>query len=177
MTDTATTDATEDPAQDPASDPATEVLRLRDELAKARKWEQRAKDNASAAKELETFRQQAMSDTERAVEAARNEGRSEGTRTASERIAKAELRAAAAGRNVDIDALLEGVDARRFLDDDGEPDVKAITSWINRVAPVPTEPTEGTRSGWPDLGQGVRSTQSTSLGDPLLRDLKKTLGI
>lgn len=176
MTDTATTTA-DDSAQDQATDdPAAERDRLREELIKARKWEQRAKENAAAAKELEQFRQQSMTDTEKAVDAARNEGRAEGARTASERIARAEIRAAAAGRNVDVEALLEGVDPKRFLDDDGEPDTKAIAAWMDRVAPAAKE-SEQAQQGWPDLGQGVRSVQSTSLGDPLLRDLKRTLGI
>lgn len=35
-------------------------------LAQSRKWEQRSKDNAAAAKELDEMRKQSMSDTERA---------------------------------------------------------------------------------------------------------------
>lgn len=141
----------------------------------ARKQEERAKANAAAAKELETFRQQSMTDTEKAVEAARNEGRSEGARQASERIVRADIRAAAAGRNVDVDALLDGVNFGRFLDDDGESDIKAINAWMDRIAPLGEEKPKPRL----DLGQGARGGQQNAAlnGDPLLRDLKQTLGI
>lgn len=158
MTDTAT-DATAandtgSDANDSNADTAAEIEKWK---ALSKKHEARAAANAAAAKELEQFKQQSMTDTEKAVEAARNEGRSEGAKSASERIARAEIRAAAAGRNVDVTALLEGVDAKRFLDDDGEPDTKAITAWMDRIAPVGDSPKPKPRvpTGARDAGTGA----------------------
>lgn len=143
-----------EPTTETSTDTAAEIEKWK---TQARKHEERAKANAAAAKELEQFKQQSMTDTEKAVEAARNEGRSEGAKSASERIARAEIRAAAAGRNVDVTALLEGVDAKRFLDDDGEPDTKAITAWMDRIAPAGDSPKPKPRvpTGARDAGTGA----------------------
>lgn len=155
---------------DQGTDTAAEIAKWK---ALSQKHEERAKSNAAAAKELESFKQQTMTDTEKAVQAARLEGRTEGVRTASEKIARAEIRAAAAGRNVNVDALLEGIDPTRFLDDEGEPDTKAIAAWMDKIAPVGDEKPRGPR----DLGQGVRGGQAPPLnGDPLVKSLTQLLG-
>lgn len=155
MTDTA--DSADAPTGTESTDTGTDTAaELEKWKTAARKHEERAKANAAAAKELEQFKQQAMTDTEKAVETARLEGRTEGAKSASERIARAEIRAAAAGRNVDVVALLEGVDATRFLDDDGEPDTKAINAWMDRIAPVGDDPKPKPRvpTGTRDTGKG-----------------------
>lgn len=149
-TDT-TTDATTT-APEGQADTAAEIAKWK-ELA--RKHEDRAKANAGAAKELEQLRQQSMTDQEKAVAQAVANATAE-TRTAVLRevgstMVDAEVRAAAAGRSVDVDALLDGLDRGRFIGDDGQPDRKLIGSWIDRVAPSASPP-----SGFPDLGQGVR---------------------
>lgn len=186
MTTTPTTEATPNveppestpltvPAQDPAGgdDPAAEVARLKDELAKARKWEDRAKSNAQAAKELETLKQSTMTDIEKAAATAKAEGRAEAARELAEERVLDKIRVAAAGRPVDLDALLEGVSPSKFLDTDGQPDTKAISAWVDRVAPAGTgQPAKR------DLGLGARGQQTPALnGDPLLRDLEAKLGI
>lgn len=150
------------------------------ELAKwkalAQKHEDRAKTNAHAVKELETLKQQSMSDTDKAVAAARTEGRIEAMKEAGAKLTEARIRVAAAGRNVDIDALIEGANLAKFIDSDGEPDDKAIHAWVDRVAP-PVDDTAP--AGRRDLGLGARGGQSTPAlnSDPLLRDLKAKLGI
>lgn len=138
------------PAQGATTDPNAEVARLRDELAKARKWEDRAKANGAAAKELEELRLKSMNETEKAVASAKSEGRKEALVAMGARLVDAEVKAAAAGRNVNVDVLLEGLDRSRFLGDDGEPDAKAIKAWVEKLAPA------GQRPGFPDLGQGAR---------------------
>lgn len=162
-----TTNTTTEPTTDPA---ATEVT---DWEAEAKKWKNladttdkrakrladEAKANAAAAKELETLRQSTMSDTEKAVAQAKNEARTEAMREVGAKLAAAEVRVAAAGRNVDVDALLERLDASSFIDIDGNADTKAITAWVDRVAPAVDD------SGRPkparDLGLGARGgTQS-----------------
>jgi hypothetical protein len=114
----------------------------RDWKAEAEKWqtlarknEERAKSNAQAAKELDKVRASAMTETEKAVAEAKAAGMAEAARVAGPRLVRAEFRAAAAGQ-VDketLDAYLEDVDLTRFLDDAGEPDVKAIAARIKRL--------------------------------------------
>lgn len=141
---------------------------------RAKRHADEAKANAAAAKELEQFRQASMSDQEKAVATARAEARAEALReVGAERVADA-VRVAAAGRSVDVDALLEGLDRSRFLDDEGQPDVNAIAAWVDRVAP---KPTENAPTGFPDLGQGARGSSAALNGDPLLASLKSTLNI
>ena len=170
--DTDTTD------QDTTESETPDVESLTAELAKwkaqSRKHEERAKANAKAATELEDLRQKTMTDQERAVATAREEARAEALAEAGEGRAIDAIRAAAAGRPVDVEALVEGVDPARFLGDTGEPDREAIEAWISRVAP------ERAAAG-SDFGQGARgvpeSDQRSLNGDPLLRDLKSKLGI
>lgn len=169
------------PAQTEETPPPATGDDLAGELAKwknlAKKNEERAKANAAAAKELETFRQQTMSETERAIEAARTEARAEVTRQFGGRLVTAEVRAAAAGRAVDVDALLEAVDPAKFVSEDGEPDREAIAAWINRVAPAAAPTDTPSTLPFPDLGQGARGEHLALNSDPLTADLKKHLGI
>lgn len=140
----------------------------------ARKHEERAKANATAAKELERLKAQAMSDSDRAVAEARTEERQLVTREYGARLVAAEVRAAAAGRPVDVDALLEGVDLGRFLDDEAEPDRRAINDWLDRIAPRPD--TSSTIPPMIDLGQGNRGAIPLN-GDPLEAMLRRQLDI
>jgi hypothetical protein len=141
----------------------------------ARKHEDRAKANANAAKELEEARRQGMTELEATADKARAEGRAEAVSEYGTKLVRAEVRAAAVGRVADVDALLEGVDGSKFLDADGEPDIDAITKWVDRIAPAPEAEPE---PGFPDLGQGARTQDQRALnGDPLLRDIKSKLGI
>lgn len=140
----------------------------------ARKHEERAKANAAAAKELETLRAQSMTDQEKAVAAARTEARAEALREFGTSRVDDAIRVAAAGRNIDVDGLLEALDRARFIGENGEPDRAAIAAWIDRIAPKPDD--NGPRPL--DLGQGVRGGQNAALnGDPLERSLKQALGI
>jgi hypothetical protein len=77
----------------------------------------------------------AMSDTERAVAEAEQRGRSAALATAGVRLAKAEFKAAAAGKvpNESVEGFLEYADLSRFVGEDGEPDLKAITGAIKKL--------------------------------------------
>ncbi|MGI8711091.1 MAG: hypothetical protein ACR2LA_08885 [Acidimicrobiales bacterium] len=116
----------------------------------SRKHEDRAKANADAARRLADLEKQSMSDIEKAVANAREEASTEARRSYGTRLVDAEVKAATAGRTVDVEALLDGLDRGRFLGDDGEPDTAAIGAWVDRIAPL--------RPGPLDLGQGVRTT-------------------
>jgi len=94
--------------------------------------------------ELQKLREDAMSEQERALEQARREameqGRSEALSSANERLFKAEVRAASAGKIVDPDLLADPLVAQRILgmDDipvtsDGDIDSVAITEAVDRL--------------------------------------------
>lgn len=155
-TTTTTTDKT---TTDPAQDTTDWKAKFEEVQAQARKHEDRAKANADAAKELEKLRQSTMNETEKAVSQAKLEVRTEVLREVGGKLAEAQVRVAAAGRNVDVDALIDGIDASKFLDVNGDPDTKAITAWIDKVAPATDDGTGGKQR---DLGLGARGTQQTT---------------
>lgn len=138
----------------------------------ARKHEERAKANAAAARERDELKRSTMTEVERAVDEAKAAARAEVMReVAADRVDDA-VRVAAAGRSVDVEALLEGLDRAKFAGDDGQPDRKAITEWLDKVAPAG-------RPGGPDLGQGARGGRNSLPlnGDPLLQSVQDVLGI
>jgi hypothetical protein len=158
-------------------DKDAEIAKWREQ---ARKNEQRAKANAAAAKELETIRAQSMTDQEKAVKAAREEGRAEALREAGKLLAEAEIRVAVGTRVTpkQLAALLEPIDAAKFLDEDGRPDKEAIAKWVDRVAPEPAEPAAGDTPPKPrDLGQGARGQTVPLAGDQLEQHLRQALGV
>lgn len=116
--------------------------------------------NKRLTRELENLRRQHMSEQERAVEEARDSGRTEALRELSSRIVDAELRSAAANRPINVDALLANVDRSKFLTDDGEVDRDALNAWLDELAPVQSE----TRQAG-DLGQGARGVNRSSPAD------------
>lgn len=163
-------DAPTEPVDAPeAPDLAAEVERLTRE---SRKWEDRAKANRKATEELEQLRQQHESDQERAVrEAAEAARQAVLTEVGADRVADA-FRVAAAGRDVDVDELLEGINVAKFLGDDGQPDRDAVTTFVGKLAPerepAPLDLGQGARGG--QQAPGLNSTQ-------LERDIKSALGI
>lgn len=147
------------------------------------KERQSAKEAEKARKalerEVEQLRQQTMSDTEKAIAQAKVEARTEVLReVGSERVADA-IRVATAGRNLDVDALLEGLDASRFLNEDGTPDRDAIAAWIDRIAPKIDEvDPDPVTPPTVDLGQGPRGAAASTMalnGDPLLKAVQSKL--
>ncbi len=78
----------------------------------------------------------AMTEQERAVAEAEQRGKTAAQTAASGRLARAEFKAAAAGK-VEKDALegfLEYADLAKFVGADGEPDEKAIASVVKQLA-------------------------------------------
>lgn len=176
--DTSTPDPTEGtPTADP-TDPADTDWKAEAEKWKAlsQKHEKNAKGNAAKARELETAQRAGMSELDRALAEARDAGFTDGRTKGLEREVAAELKAAAAGRPVDVDALLEAVDLTKFVTDDGEPDTAALASLVDRIAPASTE-TPGTAPLTPlDLGQGTPTSKVDTALDAFTRELAEKVG-
>jgi hypothetical protein len=155
-----------------------------DEAAKhkalSKKHEAQAKANAAAAAENARTREAAMSDTEKAVAAARREGRLEALRESASQIVDATVKTAAANRLEPrtVDALLLNLDRRAFMDDEGTVDTDAIITWVESIAP-PAKPKEEepSDSRFPDLGQGARGATPALNSSKLQQDLEKAVGL
>lgn len=145
----------------------------------ARQHEQRNKDLLALAdgdpdklKEkvqgYDQLRQQQQTEQERAVEAAKAEGRQEAMDSIGPRLVAAEMRAQAAGRIGDeqLATLTSSLDANQFLDSNGDVDTDKVKSLIDGLAPAQTpEPGKGDGAGThPDLGQGRRQGQPSQGG-------------
>jgi hypothetical protein len=134
--------------------------------ALARKHEGRAKANSKAVKELEDLKASQLSEQEKAVKAAREEGYTEGRSKGDQRLIRAEVIAAAAGKAADpgdVYALLSanGVLAGIEVNDDGEVDSETITNAVATLLaekkhlvalPQPRDPDFGRKT--PEAGTG-----------------------
>lgn len=169
--DTATTETTVEVTETTTPDVDTLTAELEKWKAQARKHEERAKANSAAAKELEQAKLAALSDQEKAVELARQQARAEAFAQLGGQLVDMAVTAAVAGRGIDAEALLDGLDRTRFLGEDGSVDQAAVVAWVDRIAPKPTEP------HFPDLGQGARGSSIPLGSDPLVESLKQSLNI
>lgn len=107
--------------------------------AMARKHERDAK---KAARELEQVRKANQSDQERAIEAAKDEGRQSALVESGQRLAAAEIRAALAGVVPDPKAIVEDLNLAKYVGDDGEVDEDAVKALREKYAAL-----NGTRKG------------------------------
>lgn len=106
----------------------------------------------AAAKELADLKESQKSDSEKAISEAEKRGRAEAVSDYAERLAKAEFRAAAAGKIPNADELVDDLNLAKFVTN-GEVDSAAIAAAVERLAkavpPVPKPPAA-------DLMQGAR---------------------
>jgi hypothetical protein len=79
------------------------------------------------------LRQQHVTDHEKALQAARDEGRAEAFKAVGLRVAAAEFRALAAGKLADPAAVLEVLDLSRFVGDEGEVDLVGLTAIVDKL--------------------------------------------
>ena len=169
MSDTAT--PAETPAQEPPAEEAkpttTEQPKVdeTDWKAEARKWEARAKENSGAAKEAEKARLAAMSESERAIEEAKQAARQEASLNFGKRLATSEIRAAAADSGADLTGVFDYLDLGRFVGEDGEPDDKAIKAFVDGLPKKGPAPTPDL-----DLGQKPPAKRESTPGLGRLRD-------
>lgn len=123
------------PAAAPAQQAAPQADDVAGNLARAEAAlaaERRARQAAEA--KLTRTEQQHMTDQEKAIAAARTEGKAEAAREAATAIAAAQFRAAAAGKLGNADAALGLLDVNRLLGPDGQPDAKAIAAAVEQLA-------------------------------------------
>lgn len=165
--ETAPDDTTPDPAGDsqPPGTPSTTGPTGesdKDWQAEAEKWKALSRKhedaNTKLLKQNDELKSAAMSDAEKAIADAVERGRTEAMSSMRTELAEARLRAAAAGKVADVDALMDFVDLGKFVTENGVDDA-AITAAVDRfakVAPAPTPP----KFGSVDLGpQGDRPRQ------------------
>lgn len=137
--ETARDDQADTDQQEQVTDWQAEASRLREELAKARKWEARAKENKAAADRLAEFERQQMSEAER------TEAR---IRDAEKRAA--ELEAANDRKDVAIEYRLSSDDAA-LLDDLTDPEaMRRLAARLQAASEAEASP----RSPRPDKNQG-----------------------
>lgn len=141
------------------------------ELAEARKARK------AAERELAKVQQASMTETERAVAEAEERGRAAERVALGQRLVRAEFRAQAAGKVSNLDELLDDLNLAKFIDEDGEPDAKAIAKAVARF--TPTEPTEDTSrqpGPRPDLSQGGSRNHMALNSDDLTNAIKAAVG-
>lgn len=127
-------DPQNDPTDTPDPDPQLGEAGRR-ALAEERDARRKAEKDAKATKaELDRIRAEGQTETEKAIAKAKAEGSAEALTKANERVLRAEVKAAAAGK------LADPGDAARFLDlseftvgDDGDVDSKALGQAIDRL--------------------------------------------
>jgi|SRR5690606_37881184 len=155
---------TAEPVEESATEPDAQQQKTPEEAqlgdAGKRAIERMKRERNEARRELEKLRREAMSDQERAVAEARDAGRAEALREMAGRLVDAEIRSAAVGRPLNVDALLANVDRSKFLTEDGDVDREAVTAWLDQLAPAQTEPRLAS-----DLGQGTRGAARTNPAD------------
>jgi hypothetical protein len=126
------------------------------DLAKERRERQRL------ARELDAEKAKGLTEAERAIAEAKAAGRQEAVAEAGKRLARAEIRAAAAAAGLKVsDDDLDDLDMAKFVGDDGEPATDAIAARIKRwqaLAPEPSRPRGSIDQG----NRGSSPTQSNA---------------
>ncbi|SDM46570.1 hypothetical protein SAMN04487981_101610 [Streptomyces sp. cf386] len=161
------------PATPPAAPPAATPPAGGDGTdwkAEARKWEDRAKANKTAADELEALKAANMSEQEKAVKAAKADGRTAALAEAAPQIAQARLEAAAARAGVDLGEFAEFIDLTKFVGDGGQVDDKAIQAAVTKFSKL--APKGAGRSGG-DMGGGGGSGDQGGSIDKQIEDATK----
>lgn len=141
-------DAPDDEQDDDKPPPPKET----DWKAEARKWQDRARANNGAAKELDDLKKKGMTDFERQVEEAKKATRVETLAEVGQDRAGDAIRFSIGDRlpAEDLDELLDNLNLAKFLDEDGKVDRDKVAKYVARVAPK-----NGQK--FPDLGQGARN--------------------
>lgn len=148
------------PDKDDGKDLAAEVAKWK---AMARKHEATAKANSDAAKKLADIEESQKTETEKAISEAEKRGKAAASQEFGQELAKAKFEAIAAGRIPDVEGVIEDLNLSKFLDENGRPDVEAITASVERfVALVPPPAAPAPPKPKPDPSQGARGEATPS---------------
>ncbi|MFF5285194.1 hypothetical protein [Streptomyces sp. NPDC013171] len=128
-------DADESDTDDKGDDKVDHKAEAAKWKALARKHEAKSKENATAAKELARVRREGMSEVDQKVDEAVAAARAEERTRAGERVARSAFLAAAKGRIENAKDVLDDINLRRYVDDDGEVDDEAIAALVDKLAP------------------------------------------
>lgn len=135
--------------QPPAGESAPTIESLQ---ADVDKWKALSRTNEKrwndASSELDTLRQSQMSDAEKAIEAAKAEGRTSALAEVGTRLVEAELRAQAASAGAELPSA-DFLNLNRFLSSDGSVDTDAVNTFVSSL-PKPA----GAPAFRQDLGLG-----------------------
>ena len=106
--------------------------------------------------QVSEFQQQSMSEQERAVAAARDEGRQAAVVELGQQLARVQFDALAARRNPDFDTAqaLEFVDLGRFIGQDGSIDQQAVQAAVERLVPAASTAPPSFDGGGRDTASG-----------------------
>jgi len=125
-----------DPGSNPSEGGKPEQGTLEWYKAEAEKWTALSRKHEDAEKklrkEVNDLRTASMSDAEKAIEKAKQDGASETLRKVTDRLVKAELKAHAAEKGAtlpDLDAL----NLAKFATEDGDPDEEAIAKFVDSL--------------------------------------------
>ena len=133
---------------EPAPDDGAGEVRaaLERERARSREFE----------RQLQELRNAQMTDQEKALAAAREDGRKEAARAAGVALAAAEFRALAVGKLADPGKMIEDGDLNlgRFVADDGTIDAKGLAKLVDRLA-ANAAPVNGSGPGVPAGPRGA----------------------
>lgn len=109
---------------------------LEEAIAEAAKWKALSRQNESkwqtTSAELKTFQDATLSDQERAVNAAKEAGRTEAVKTFGEALVKAELQVHAATAQITVPT--DYLDLNRFLADDGTADTAKVKEFVDSLS-------------------------------------------
>lgn len=127
---------------------------------------QAEREAAAAKAELEKLKERHKTAEEKAIDAAKAEGRAEALATATARIVKSEIRAAAAGKFHDAEDAIAGLgDLTRFVNKDGEPDGKAISSAIEELGKAKPWLLATSGKAGPLRGGGAKPSTGQTMND------------
>lgn len=149
-------DAPATPATPPPAAPVTPPVppvqgEDTDWKAEARKWENRAKENKTAADDLAALKAANQTEQEKALTAAEKAGRTAAAAEYAPRLAATEFRAAVAAAGIDLGEASDLIDTTKFVVD-GEVDTDAIKAAVKKLAKL--APRGAGRSG-ADLSGGA----------------------
>jgi hypothetical protein len=123
------------------------------------------KARAELQKQLDKLQAEHMTETEKAISKARQEGAAEAAADAARKLAAAEFRFAASGRISDPAAALDLLDLTKLLDSRGEPDPKLIAAAVERLAGPKPEPAPEPAPQHARVPAGARGPVSNGSGD------------